>query len=442
MSLLFVLGITLCACNGSNREAKPQFKVDFELAQVEGEFDTHTETQNNYLNDTYDSIDKYGKGSSENSLPNSLNLSWSVSNAELDLTGLELKLYENSSNSMNLAASYPLDKDATSTSITNLKVGTNYAWSITAIAGDKKVESKPSNFSTKDGIVRFISIDGLSNVRDCGGWTGLNGKKIRQGLLYRGEEFNKQNYGCNDRQTSSSSVTDPTIVDPDDSKERAKEKPYGQKITASGIQTVLNDIALKTECDIRGYETFDWETRLNDHPTECGGLHGSIINGDESLKDFSKKGIVEEINYVVCPVHTSRDKIYYDNYGKAACKSFFTMLADKETYLPLYFHCAQGKDRTGFLAYLFEAFLGCSKEDMLRDYLLSNLGKTGSVSISKVTSNYNYVDYFDGKEVSTSSGAKYQGEGSSTAEIAYNYLLSCGLTSEQLDTIRETFLED
>ena len=78
---------------------------------------------------------------------------------------------------------------------------------------------------------------------------------------------------------------------------------------------------------------------------------------------------------------------------------------------------------------------------MLRDYLLSNLSKTGSVSISKVTSNYNYVDYFDGKEVSAGSN-KYQAVGDSIAERAYNYLLECGLTNTQLDTIRETFLEE
>ena len=78
----------------------------------------------------------------------------------------------------------------------------------------------------------------------------------------------------------------------------------------------------------------------------------------------------------------------------------------------------------------------------MRDYLLSNLSTTGSVSISKINNNYNYVDYLDGKEVSTQSGVKYQANGETTAERAYNYLLSCGLTNEQLDSIRETFLED
>lgn len=432
-AIIFACALSACGNNRSNKESKasseeslpPAFAVTFNLNDIEEPFDTHTEVQNGYLNDSYDKISSYGSGSKENSKPNKLNLSWEIKDSELEIDGLKLNLMENDN-----VITYVLDKDATSFDVTNLKVGANYTWTITALSGDKAVTSEPSSFETVDNTVRFIDIDGLSNVRDCGGWTGLDGKKIKQGLLYRGEEFNKQNNGR--KGSGETATTDPTVVDPDEEVERAKDKPYGQKITAKGIDTVLNELKLKTECDVRGYETFDWETRINEAPTECGGLK----NG---------RGLILDINYVINPVHTSRDKIYYDSYGRAAVKGFFTLLADTNEHLPLYFHCAQGKDRTGFLAYLFEAFMGCSYEDMMRDYLLSNLGKTGSVSVSKLVgsnANYNYVDYFDGKEVSTQNGVKYQAEGDNAAERAYNYLLSCGLTSEQLDTIRETFLED
>ena len=361
-----------------------------------------------------------------------MNLSWSISDSELELTGLKLTLYEKP-DALIPVATYLLDKDATSATITNLKVGKNYAWSITAIAGEKQHNSVESYFSTKDSVARFIDIDGLSNVRDCGGWTGLNGKKIKQGLLYRGEEFNKQNNG-----RAGSSASDYHY----DASKASATDPYGQKISQAGIKTVMDELHIKTEVDIRGYETFDWENRINYSPAECGGLVGELPDG---RKD-DEKGIVkiiDEVDYVICPVHTNRDKLYYDSYGKAACKNFFSMLADKENRLPLYFHCAQGKDRTGFLATLFQALLGCSKEDILRDYLLSNMGKTGSVSISKITSNYNYVDYFlEGKEVSTQGGVKYQAVGDSIAERAYNYLLDCGLTASELDAIRNTFLEE
>ena len=459
-SFFLTLGISLCACNEPTSESKsenvavsivkPAFTVDIALNEVEEEFDPYTEKQSRYLSDTYDNISKYGSGSSENSKPNKLSLTWSVENPEVELTNLRLNLLEkDSTGAFTLGASYLLEKDTTSFEVTNLKVGQDYEWSITAISGDKEVESIHSSFKTKEGTVkykgieqygkegtanvRFIDIDGLSNVRDCGGWTGLDGKRIKQGLLYRGEEFNKQNNGRSG--SGSTGVYDPSKVDPND--------PYGQKISETGINTVVNELKIKTEVDIRGYETFDWESRVNYAPTECGGLSGALPDGSTD-EEKGVVGIIDEVNYVICPVHTNRDKIYYDSYGRTACKNFFSMLADKETRLPLYFHCAQGKDRTGFLAYLFQAFLGCNEEDMMRDYLLSNMGKTGSVSVSKLvgsSANYNYVDYFNGKAV-TNDGKSDQAEGDTIAERAYNYLLSCGLTSEQLDTIRDIFLED
>ena len=88
--------------------------------------------------------------------------------------------------------------------------------------------------------------------------------------------------------------------------------------------------------------------------------------------------------------------------------------------------------------------MGVPEENLMRDYLLSNLGKTGSVSVSKLvgsSSQYNYVDYLNGKEVSTQSNVKYQAEGSTIKERATNYLLSCGLTEAQLETIEETFTD-
>ena len=429
-----VFAVALCACDNKKGEEKseapkPAFNVTINLDEISEPFDIHTDTQNGYLHDDYTNIDAYSKASGDNSKPRALELSWSISDAELELTALRLNLYEKGTSNV---VSYLLDKDATNVSIDNLKLDQEYEWTITAVAGDKEVSSNQSAFKTEEGIVRFINVGGLSNIRDLGGYTGLNGKKIKQGLLYRGEEFNKQNNG---RAGSSASDYhyDPSKASADD--------PYGQKINEEGINTVTNILKLKTEADIRGYETFDWGTRINYSPAECGGLVGALPDGSKD-EEKGVVSIIEEVNYVICPVHTNRDKIYYDNYGKTACKNFFSMLADEDNYLPLYFHCAQGKDRTGFLAYLFEALMGCSKEDMLRDYLLSNLSTTGTVSLSKLNNNYNYVDYFDGKEVSTEGGLKYQAIGETMAERAYNYLLECGLTEQQLDKIRDTFLED
>lgn len=424
--------ILLTACGNEKTPVEPPKQNPvFKVNEIK-EFDTHTSVQNEYLADSYSNISKYGNGAAENSKPNSITISWEIEDTNFDLNEIVFKYYLE--NDKENSIEYKLDKSTKLITFTNLQVGANYTYELIA-KNDKDSVSQTGNFTTKNGIARFIDIDGLSNVRDCGGWTGLDGKKIKQGLLYRGEELNQQNNG---RKGSGSSATiDSTKVLPDE-EERQKEKPYGQKITAKGIDTFVNELKIKTECDIRGYETFDWSTNKNEQPVECGGLKEG-------------NGIIQSIKYTICPVHTNHDKLYYDDYGKAAVKAFFGMLADKDNCLPLYFHCAQGKDRTGFLAYLFETFLGVSSEDCMRDYLLSNLGKTGSVSESKLvgsSAQYNYVDYLNGNEVKTSDMKDngnlitYRATGSTNAERAYNYLLSCGLTATQLDTIRTTFLED
>lgn len=66
-----------------------------------------------------------------------------------------------------------------------LHVATAYYWQIAAVYGDKTAESKIFDFYVTESF-RTISIDGVSNTRDLGGMMTESGKRIRQGLVYRG----------------------------------------------------------------------------------------------------------------------------------------------------------------------------------------------------------------------------------------------------------------
>ncbi|MBO4855759.1 MAG: tyrosine-protein phosphatase [Bacilli bacterium] len=57
--------------------------------------------------------------------------------------------------------------------------------------------------------------------------------------------------------------------------------------------------------------------------------------------------------------------------GKSAFRKFFEIIMQPDAVT--YFHCSQGKDRTGFAAYLFEIAVGVSEEDAMEDYLFSNI---------------------------------------------------------------------
>lgn len=68
--------------------------------------------------------------------------------------------------------------------IYNLKAGTRYYWCIQKDG----VRSLVSYFDTAWDLPRCLFVEGVSNVRDIGGYETKEGR-IRQGLLYRGSEF-------------------------------------------------------------------------------------------------------------------------------------------------------------------------------------------------------------------------------------------------------------
>lgn len=67
--------------------------------------------------------------------------------------------------------------------IYNLKTNMTYYWTVKAVAKKTNVKSEVYTFKTKKGI-RTIKLDGVSNVRDIGGWKAKGGR-IKQGMVYR-----------------------------------------------------------------------------------------------------------------------------------------------------------------------------------------------------------------------------------------------------------------
>ncbi len=64
--------------------------------------------------------------------------------------------------------------------LTNLLVHTRYFWRVNS--------SAPSSFTTEDIFPRWLTVPGISNVRDFGNLRTPNGR-TKQGLLYRGTEM-------------------------------------------------------------------------------------------------------------------------------------------------------------------------------------------------------------------------------------------------------------
>lgn len=61
----------------------------------------------------------------------------------------------------------------------NLLPGNTYHWTVNGVTG---------TLATEDTYPRWVRADGMSNIRDMGGWP-CEGGRIRYGLLYRGSEM-------------------------------------------------------------------------------------------------------------------------------------------------------------------------------------------------------------------------------------------------------------
>ena len=81
----------------------------------------------------------------------------------------------------NLTDAFTYTTENTSLSIMNLLPDTTYYWKL--VAGD--YESDVLTFHTAD-TVRTLTIDGVSNTRDCGGYAAADGQTVKYGMIYRG----------------------------------------------------------------------------------------------------------------------------------------------------------------------------------------------------------------------------------------------------------------
>ena len=240
----------------------------------------------------------------------------------------------------------------TQAEVNNFKANCTYYWRVNG--------SKSFYFTTEDVAPRWIEVGGLTNIRDAGNWKTKYGKRIRQGLLYRGSELD-----------------------------------IHHTVTEIGKRTLRDELKIKTDLDLRG----------------------------EGLK-LSASPMGEGVNLVVIPIGPYH--LFMQNY-RAECKRMFDFLCEESNY-PIYYHCWGGADRTGTLAFLLGVILGMSEEDMILDYELTSLAIWGDRNRKS--------DLFQSFRRELQFYA-----GDTLSEQAYNFLRTCGVSDEQMEKLRNLFLE-
>lgn len=167
----------------------------------------------------------------------------------------------------------------------------------------------------KQSDVRWVDVDGMKNVRDIGGWTGL-----RTGRAFRGSEPD-----CRDAAYMASQ----------------KQDYHNLNVTAAGLRVLREELGIRTDLDLRG-------------ESECPHPETSALG----------------VRLVRAPIGAYTSAFTDTNLYAKALRVFA-----KDGNYPIYFHCWGGADRTGTIALLLEGLCGAPEETLLADYELTSLAK-------------------------------------------------------------------
>lgn len=187
---------------------------------------------------------------------------------------------------------------------------------------------------------RQIVLEGAWNFRDIGGYSTIDGFRVKKHKLYRSDELSKLT--PNDVQK----LVDlglKTIVD----FRGERERENNEDVFIPGVRVVYLD----PKADVAAMAS-----------SEMGDLHAHKRH-DQLTAKMAKSFMIEQ----------NKEFVKNEN-SKQAYRALIDLVLDDEN-CPLVQHCRGGKDRTGFGVALILFLLGVSKEDILEDYMLTNVYK-------------------------------------------------------------------
>ena len=301
----------------------------------------------------------------------------------------------------------------------NLEIGTTYEVEVTAIAGGRRLATATRKFTTDATAPRLINVPGIPNVRDLGGRIGIDGKRMRQGLIYR-------TAGLNDNPEEIDFLTWAQCRAEFDAG-TLTNRPCWQANHMSNIYRGLHPSNDWHRVPI------DWDRgreRLTDAARKIM-LDKLCIRTDLDLR-----GAGEVAGMTVSPLG---DRVKWVNVamtaygglakprGKELVKQCFDVFLQPENY-PIAFHCIGGQDRTGTLAFLIEALMGVDDDELNKDWECSGFTNAGNWFRHETLFNQIY-DVIN----------KYPG--ANTREKVEAYLKDCGITDDDIAMLRGLLLE-
>ena len=173
---------------------------------------------------------------------------------------------------------------------------------------------------------RLIQLENSINIRDIGGYTGSQGRKVKWRKVIRSEEL--------------------------------------AHLSDSDVE-YFSDLKLKHVFDFRNESK---AKRTADRLPEATEYHllpifNSLDKATDGL-DFKQPGTVDLFMREIYKVQTEE---------RAQCFAEVLKYLTEPSECPILYHCTNGKDRTGFMTYQILGLLGVKDETILSDYTLTNL---------------------------------------------------------------------
>lgn len=186
---------------------------------------------------------------------------------------------------------------------------------------------KPRSGPVRVVSVRRLPLEGSTNFRDLGGYSTAGGRHVRWGAMYRSGKL--------------SALT-------------ARDYEY------------LAGLGLEMVCDFR----VDSERRQS--PTIWQGFPRPVflVNTIDSYGNSGGSSAAGAASSGAQPARVPRPDYWWVEESSAQFALTFRRIAAGD--LPMVFHCAAGKDRTGVMAALLLTGMGVPRDVARADYLLSN----------------------------------------------------------------------
>jgi protein-tyrosine phosphatase len=188
---------------------------------------------------------------------------------------------------------------------------------------ERPIHKNNNTFQSEE--YRLLPMDGAFNTRELGGYKTTDGKSVKWGMLFRSDKLSDLS------ELYLQSLGIKRIVD----FRSEGEKTEDPNIIPEGINYI--------------------ETPIN----VDGAMRSKI---EAVLKGETKKEIKSFL--------VDANKEFVTNYT-SVYEDFLRGLIDEDG--PTLFHCTAGKDRAGFAAAITLIALGVSKEDVIEDYMKTNI---------------------------------------------------------------------